>query len=69
MFDCFFSPDFVPKWSKLSGEIDLTRVTYSTNSKKSIIINDVRMEDEGTYKCEFNDNRLDETFKVTIEGM
>lgn len=64
----FLSPDKIPRWKKASGDIDYNRVSWSTNFKKSIKIDQVKIEDEGTYSCDFDDTSLNRQFDVTVDG-
>lgn len=64
----FFSPDEKPTWHKADGgSIDWTRVMWGTNFNKSLKMENVGFQDEGTYEC-VTPNRLTRQFKVQING-
>jgi len=63
------SPDFIPNWTKDGKPLDLSRVSWGTNFKKSMKLFNVSYKDAGEYKCTFeNAKQLPKKFRVTVES-
>lgn len=61
--------DFIPKWSKNGRPLNLSRVSWGTNFKKSMKLFNVTYQDAGEYVCDFeNAKQLPKRFQVSVES-